>query len=385
MKRGPGRLRAALRQTSDTFHRWLGFTVGAIFVVGGLTGTMLAFYIEIEHNFYPHLQTANARALPASYEAVFARLAQVPVNPAGRHWRIEIPPDGGVITSRYDALGQAVRIVSLDPVSLEVLRDARWGGTFFTWIYDLHMNLELGPPGKIAMGMLSAIMLVMLTCGAGNWLLAPGTLRSKFSFDRKANQARRNYDLHKLTGGAMIPLLILVVGTGALISLPNQVRPILNLFSPLKPTDVPTNPTALPGALRLPVDRVLRIGAEAIPGSRVVWIHVPTSPRDVYDLRVRHPNAPLTRFPKTHVFINQYTGNVLAVNNPKDDGLGDWILDWIVPLHDGKAFGMAGRIMVMILGLVPAILFLTGFARWNQKRKGRATGSRRRKELDTQS
>ncbi|MCX6610082.1 MAG: PepSY-associated TM helix domain-containing protein [Acidobacteria bacterium] len=377
-------LRAALRKSSDILHRWLGFSVGAIFVIGGLTGTMLAFYVEIEHRLYPHMQTPSPRALPSSYEAVYQRLAQLPVNPPGQHWRMEIPPYGGVITSRYDAPGQAVRMVSLDPLTLEVLRDARWGRTFFTWIYDLHMNFEFGPPGKVAMGVLALFMVGMLVFGAGNWLLAPGTWRSKFSFSPNANSAKLNYDIHKLSGGLTLPLLLLVAGTGAMINLPNQVRPLLGLLSPLKPTELPPNPAPAPGATRLTVDEALRLGEQVIPGSRAVWIHVPTSPNSVYDLRLRQPNAPLTRFPKTHVFLDQYTGKVVAVNNSRADGLGDWILDWIVPLHDGKAFGMAGRIIVMLLGLVPAVLFLTGFLRWNQKRIGRETGARRRKELAAQ-
>jgi uncharacterized iron-regulated membrane protein len=45
----------ALRRLSDTLHRWLGFSVGAILVMGGLTGILLAFYVEIEHKFYPHM------------------------------------------------------------------------------------------------------------------------------------------------------------------------------------------------------------------------------------------------------------------------------------------------------------------------------------------
>jgi uncharacterized iron-regulated membrane protein len=384
MNSNPKPFRVALRRLSDTLHRWLGFSVGAILVMGGLTGILLAFYVEIEHKFYPHMQTANPHALPVSYEAVFQRLGRLPVDPPGRHWRMEIPPDGGVITSRYDAPGQAVRMVSLDPLSLEVLRDARWGSTFFTWIYDLHMNLEFGPPGKFVMGILGLIMLLMLLFGVGNWLLAPGRWKSKFSFAWQANAARRTYDLHKIAGGATIPLMVLVVLTGAIISLPNQVRPLLGLWSPLKPLDAPVNPPAGPGAKRVSVDEALRIGAAVIPGSRVVWIHVPTAPGDVYDLRVRQPNAPLTRFPKTHVFLDQYSGKVVAVNNPKVDGLGDWIMDWVVPLHDGKAFGLAGRIVVMCLGVVPALLFATGFLRWNQKRFGRDTGAKRRKEFSAQ-
>jgi hypothetical protein len=51
-------------------------------------------------------------------------------------------------------------------------------------------------------------------------------------------------------------------------------------------------------------------------------------------------------------------------------------LNWIVPIHDGKAFGVIGRAWVMLVGLVPAILGVTGLMRWWQKRPKHATERR---------
>jgi uncharacterized iron-regulated membrane protein len=378
----PGPARIALRQWSDVVHKWLGFSVGAILVVAGLTGSLLAFYIEIERNFYPQMRTADPHALPASYEAVYQRLAQLPVEPPGGTWRIEIPPDGGVITSRYGAPAGSsarTRMVSLDPKTLEVLRDDHWGETFFTWIYDLHMYLQLGTGAKTAMGIATLTMLVMLVAGVGSWLLPLGGLRAKFRLKwRHATSARRTYDLHKLVGAyALIPLT-LTVATGALITLSAQVRPVLNAISPLKPGDPPLQSVPSDGARRVPVDQVLARVPEVFPGSRVVWVRVPSDPTHIYDLTIRQAGAPVNRFPRTHLYLDQYTGNVLGAKDPKTDSIGDTVLNWLVPLHDGKAFGMTGRIMVMVLGLVPAMMFVTGFMRWKQKRKPRETRTRRR-------
>lgn len=106
------------------------FSVGAILVITGLTGTLLAFYVEIERGLYTHMQTAHPHALPSSYEGVYQRLAQLPPVAPGGTWSIEIPPDGGVITSRryYSALSETAlrptRMVTLDPLTFDVLRDA---------------------------------------------------------------------------------------------------------------------------------------------------------------------------------------------------------------------------------------------------------------------
>ena len=363
-------MRPQLRCWSDVLHRWLGFSAGAALVVIGLSGSLLAFYMEIERGFYPHMRTETPHARPASYEAVYQRLAQLPIDPPGGSWRIEIPPDGGVITSRYSVKGAQTRMVTLDPVTFAVLRDAHWNHTFFTFIYDIHEYLQLGSGARPWIGYVTLVMVVVVLTGVASWLLPRGGAGAKFSFRwRETTTSRRTYDIHKLGGAYTALFMTLTVGTGALISMPNQFHAVLNAFSPLKPTEPDAKSVPFTGAHRLPVDQVIPKALEYFPGSTVVWARVPTTPTQTYDLQIRQAGAPLNRFPRTHLFIDQYSGKVLAVYNPKVDGFGDFVLNWLVPLHDGKAFGMVGRIVVMILGLVPAVLYVTGFMRWNQKRR----------------
>src|SRR5262249_20592555 len=104
-------VRSRARGWADVLHRWLGFSAGAVLVVLGLTGSLLAFYMEIERQWYPHRRTDYPYVRPASYEAVFQKLSSLPTDPPGGTWRIEIPPEGGVITSRYAAPGARTRMV----------------------------------------------------------------------------------------------------------------------------------------------------------------------------------------------------------------------------------------------------------------------------------
>ncbi|NOS87863.1 MAG: PepSY domain-containing protein [Methylococcaceae bacterium] len=43
------------------------------------------------------------------------------------------------------------------------------------------------------------------------------------------------------------------------------------------------------------------------------------------------------------------------------------------PLHNGEIAGLFGRWVVFIGGLVPAILYVTGFMRWRQKCRAKRT------------
>ena len=48
--------------------------------------------------------------------------------------------------------------------------------------------------------------------------------------------------------------------------------------------------------------------------------------------------------------------------------MNDAVLQWLYPLHNGEAFGLAGRIIIVIIGLAPLLLYVSGIIRWQQKR-----------------
>lgn len=78
---------------------------------------------------------------------------------------------------------------------------------------------------------------------------------------------------------------------------------------------------------------------------------------------------PSKRFPKTIVFIEQYTGNVLEIRNPIQSNSGDFFVRLLHPLHSGEVAGLTGRLIVFFSGFLPTILFVTGLIRWRQKLK----------------
>jgi uncharacterized iron-regulated membrane protein len=78
--------------------------------------------------------------------------------------------------------------------------------------------------------------------------------------------------------------------------------------------------------------------------------------------------------------MDQYSGKILATQDPRDFSAGEKFFEWQYPLHSGEAFDNAGRAFMLAFGFVPLVLYVTGFIRW--RHKARNQSSRRRKSVD---
>ena len=348
-------------------HLWLGLSIGALFVLTGLTGSVLVFYTTLDTALHPALARVQAGARPPSWQAVYEALRRAEPARTGA-WRIEVTPDGGPIPVRYyqpvETRGRAFAPLMLwvDPVSLRVVRRGFWGGYWTTWIYDLHYRLLLEGPGAIAMGIAGFVMLALLVSGLWAWWPRPGGWRRSLAWKRGAGRSRRLYDWHKWSGigGAMV--LIVVTATGALLDLPDQVRPVVARVSPLSATPRLASEPRSTGFL--PLDDLVRRAERVLPGAALAWIETPADARGVVRVNLAVPDEPSRRFPRSNVWLDPYDGRVLAVRDERRDSGGDVLLTWLRPLHDGEAFGLFGRWLVFVSGLLPAVLFVTGVWRW---------------------
>ena len=66
----------------------------------------------------------------------------------------------------------------------------------------------------------------------------------------------------------------------------------------------------------------------------------------------------------TPVYLDQYTGAVLAAPPASGRTLGDVVMAWAAPLHVGGFGGRPVKWMWLLLGFAPPALFVTGVAMW---------------------
>jgi uncharacterized iron-regulated membrane protein len=134
-----------------------------------------------------------------------------------------------------------------------------------------------------------------------------------------------------------------------------------------------SKPAAL-GVPSLTAEEAVAIAQRQFPEAEFNHLHPPDKANGVYgvyEVALLQATEVQRTYGRTVVYIDRYSGDVLAVSNPDDFTAADVFYAWQFPLHSGEAFGMVGRWIVFASGLTPAVLYVTGFLLWWRKRRAR--------------
>ncbi|MEY3761200.1 MAG: hypothetical protein RIR39_2691 [Pseudomonadota bacterium] len=357
-------------------HLYLGLSLGSVFVLAGLTGSLLVFYVELDEIINPQLQVSVtlAQQEPQSYESVFQAIRQAHPERSGA-WRLEMPRHRQVmLMARYYKPVEKVDfsfaplIIWVNPYNSEIVSSRFWGEFIMTWLFDLHYALLLDGIGKTLMGIFGILLLIPLLSGIYLWWPTSGKLRQALSIKRGASKPRFIFDLHKTNGIYSFFIVLLVLVSGIILELPAVFKPMINYLSPLYQME--SNQTHYqPGYSRITLDQAVTIAKNRYPEAILRWIETPDSQSGSYRIMLYQQGEPSFRFPKTTVWVDQYNGAVLSTRDPRIEKVGDTFMSWLHPLHNGEIAGMPGRLLIFISGFIPTILYVTGILRWLQKRQ----------------
>lgn len=377
-------LRPVLRRWLLTAHLWLGLLLGGFFALLGLTGSALVFYPEIDQMLNRELMIKVGAPVHIRYQAVVEQLRRQFPQRRGA-WRIEAPrASDQPIFARYlkpeekDPARFAPLIVAMDPHTLEIINSRYWGDYLMTWIYDLHYTLLLGPVGKQMVSAVGLLSLLIVCIGLLLWLPRGRDKLRKILPRIRSGAVKAIYDLHSLSGayGALALAMLIVTGVG--LATPQWISPLTDSFSRREAPVEPASVVRPDGSVRISADRAIHVALSRFPSAELRWIQPPASATDVYFVRMKQAGEPSDRFPKTYVWIDQFSAEILAVRDPLRVSSADQFFDWLHPLHNGEAFGLAGRWLMLLAGLLPMLLWVTGIVRWRQKSGSCASRHRQR-------
>jgi uncharacterized iron-regulated membrane protein len=181
-----------------------------------------------------------------------------------------------------------------------------------------------------------------------------------------AVRTERVQDKNVANSSGVYGLLLALTLTGLLLVVPSRFSPAIKAFSPLTPFYHAISNHA-PGVVPVSADAAANIALGHLPGASIRWIETPSSERAVWRIQLRQEGEPNRRFPRTNVWIDASSSQILGIRDPRKNSAGDTLIDWLHPLHNGEAFGLAGRIIVLVCGFLPLLVLVTGIVRWRHK------------------
>ena len=351
-------------KTIRKIHLWLGLSCGLIASFSGLTGALYVWQPEITGILNPGLlkveQTENIK------EAVILRSAET------------------LIATHQDSIGKIFlpyreqQTISIrfkngqtnyyHPVTTKNLGEKSASISFFENLLNLHRTLGIPKIGKYIIGTSTIIFfLFLLTSGAYIWWRAYGNnLREGLKIKWNGKRRKLDLDLHKVLGICFfIPLLVMAF-TGSYFTYNSYYKAALKVF------DGKSNKVGLDHERKQAVKDSLFLkdfSLKADESYALRAIYFPQDGTGVYRFRYIKEGFIKAGLRKTKEVEINAKGKITTLSDFRHDSNSTRIAAQFYPVHIGEIAGLGGRILVFISGMVPLVLFITGFRMYRSKKR----------------
>lgn len=377
------------KQLIGKLHLYLGLSCGLVFVMLGLTGSLIAWLPELDALLNPTLLQATPNyagapfsVTPQTVQEAVDRLRADPaygtpsqINPPAHqhdvyvaYYRLPAPADAGATTQKQ------MRQVMLDPYTLQVKGERNWGEyglsrpLLMPTLFHLHRYVLAGEVGKTVIGIAGAVLLLLALSGLVLWWpkLNRQALRRALRISYGGSWPRLFHSSHKASGFFAAPVLAVLAFSGFYMNLPHIVTPAVAALARVTPADKPVNAAV---GHHIGAGAAMAAAQALYPAGRVSRIALPAKPTLPYEIRVHQPGEVAGGDGLTRVTLDAVSGQPLRVRDPLRAPAGDTFLGWMFPLHSGQAFGTAGRAFISVFGLMPLGFFVTGVLIWWKRRR----------------
>lgn len=377
-------------------HLWAGLAFGLWLSLVGLSGAVLTFHPELERAFHaPWFQTRDQGGAPAFKPLNEIVAAATAAMPAGARFTFAFYPqtDDGTYWLYFDV--PVTRVsgkpsvarwdVFVDPYTARVMGkrlkqvDGDWAPReFFAFMFSLHYQLLVpGGVGEKFVGVMALLAMASILAGLYLWWPSPGRWKAALSIKRHASTVRFVYDLHNISGVYLAPVLLAVLFSGVYLNLRPEFVWVVQQVSPATRDRYTIRSHApAPGARPIGLHRALQIARETYPQERADMLYEAFDADASYMVCTRGARSASRFADQRCLVIDQYRGAILHQTVAGTETAGTTLIAWQRLLHSGEAFGLPGRMLVLLSGLALPVLFVSGLVRWLQKRRARRRASR---------
>nr|WP_218623917.1 PepSY-associated TM helix domain-containing protein [Granulicella sp. dw_53] len=376
-----------MRRAIFQIHLWIGVIVSLYCIVIGLSGSALVFKEEIERATEPELYHVAPAPRQTTLDQAIRRIeAERP------GWRVSglenfEQPQTAVLAlmGRKDTPPNAnYRAVSFNPYTGAVLRDRMRFDGVLGWTSNLHFYLLAGKTGLLISGGMALGLLLL--CVSGLILWWPGVQRWAAALilrlhrgGRRVNWKRLNWDLHSVLGFWSCVALLAVTFTGLYFCFPAPVGGVTvlvtggSIHKALAEVEAPDRKPSPSTRPIMTVDEAVAVARKALPAEAPAgYMSLPHKPGAAYSVTGYYKGAlPFSQL--VRVSLDPRTGEVLGYTDTTHQMRGLRVIQYFYTVHFGSfggdgALGLFIKILWFLLGLMPALLAVTGLIMyWNRK------------------
>lgn len=420
-----------MRSFAVLLHRWAGLLIAGFLFISGITGAIISWDHELDDLLNPHLMEAASQG-PAKpsldfVEEIEARHPQVRVSfiplliEPGESLAFSVAPRVNPETGKLYEPGY--NQVFIDPATGEELGKRFWGAPWpitsenlISFLYVLHYSLhipEMWGIDRWGIWLLGIIAIIWtLDCFVGFYLTLPSrkrqteTARSmpaqeidmqetavangKTWWQRwqpawlvrwKGGNYKVNFDLHRAGGLWTWGLLFILAFTAFSLNLYREVFfPVMSTISQVTPGPFDLRaPAELHKPITAKIDFEEIIQQASAEAKQRGWKEPVGSifysqEFGIYGVGFFHAGEDhgAAGIGPAQIYYDGIDGSYLGDKKPWVGTAADIFLQIQFPLHSGRILGLPGRILISIMGIVVAMLSVTGVYVWWRKRKARS-------------
>jgi uncharacterized iron-regulated membrane protein len=421
-----------MRQALLVLHRYAGLATALFLFCAGLTGAVISWEHEIDRWLNPQLfKVADRGGGGLSPLALVAAVEQADPRVRVSGFPLHFAPGQAAVLwvdARVDP-GTGRRYQSgynqvfLDPASGRIMGRREWGKValdrehLMSFLYKLHFSLHVPEfagtdrwgvwfmGGVASIWLANTVLSFFLSLPARRKLLPGGPLaihaspfahhlaarpetgsswwglwKKSWQISWRGNVFRINFDLHRASGLWFLGFLLILSFTSFSLNLYREAfYPVMSLVSKVTPGPFETR---RPTPLHQPVEpligweRLIERGTQEAasrawkePAGDVFYadnfgiqaIRFFTSEKE---------QGPAGLGART-LYYDASSGEFLGEKVPWKGSAADKFVQLQFPLHSGRILGVPGRILVSLLGLIVALLSVTGTIIWWRKKGSR--------------
>ncbi|WP_444918882.1 PepSY-associated TM helix domain-containing protein [Microbulbifer sp. JMSA003] len=400
-----------MRQTLVLLHRYLGLATAVFLIVTGLTGAIISWDHELDEWLNPHLYKTTSSGEPLASIELAERLEESLPQVQISYFELVQEPGHTQyfwVEPRIDpATGQFFAVdynqVFVDPTSGEIVGKREWGRvwpitteTLMSFLYKLHYSFhipEFWGTDHWGIWLLGVIALVWtVDCFVGLAVTLPRRKKSTRKPSRTwwqrwkpawmikagAGRARLTFDLHRAFSLWTWALLLTIAFTAFSLNLYREVFfPLMSLVSDVTPSPLeertpndhsnPITPAlSFRGIAAIGENQAAQIGWQQPLNSLWYAREWGIYRAEFFDASAGHGAGGVGH---KALFFDGHSGEYLGDFIPWEGTAADLFVQAQFPVHSGRILGLPGRILISIMGVVIAMLSVTGVLIWLRKRR----------------